>query len=122
MKPIAITEMNGIPIINLDGEVDLYSTDQITTAIRKLVGEEKRNMIIDLKQVPYVDSSGLGSFISNMRFLKDQDGDLKFIHPTEKVINLLRLTKLNTILEIYDSAEEALQKFAEPAAAHSDMR
>jgi len=108
---ITLTEQDGIPIIKLSGEIDLYNSNQITKAISDLMEQEKTKMVIDLDQVSYIDSSGLGTFIGNLKKLTQAGGGLKFVNVSESMHKLFELTNLTTYLEFHGTPEEAIAAF-----------
>jgi len=100
-----------IVILSIVGEIDLYNAPEIKDIINKLIEDRNYNVIIDLEQVSYIDSSGIGALISSLSNLKKYQGGLKIINVFASVKKVFELTKLTSFFEIYDSEEEALRHF-----------
>ena len=80
--------------------------------LHKLIEEDKKNVVIDISGVKFMNSSGLGMLIGGLTTLKKADGVLKLACVTDKIESLLIITKLITIFDSYDSVDEAVQAFA----------
>jgi len=86
-------------------------------AIRCLVGEGKTKILLNLAAVTHIDSSGLGELISSHITLKDKGGEIKLVHLTERLRELMVITKLLTVFDVYDDESEALAAFASTTPA-----
>jgi anti-sigma B factor antagonist len=100
-----------IVILDIAGEIDLYNAPEIKDIINKLIEEKKFNVIINLDQVSYIDSSGIGALISSLSNLKKYQGGLKIINVFASVRKVFELTKLTSFFEIYDLEDEAVNAF-----------
>jgi len=100
-----------IVILDISGEIDLYNAPEIKDIINKLIEQKKYNVIINLKDVTYIDSSGIGALISSLSNLKKYQGGLKIINVFASVKKVFELTKLTSFFEIYDSEDEALNSY-----------
>ncbi|HOJ50793.1 MAG TPA: STAS domain-containing protein [Spirochaetota bacterium] len=103
---------NDVVILDINGEIDLYNAPDIKDTIKNLIDSGKRQVIINLEKVSYIDSSGIGVLISSLSNLKKVGGALKIINVYASVKKVFELTKLTSFFEIYDSEEEALKTFA----------
>jgi len=101
---VTILDMNGAVRIG-EGSVALRD------AIRRLAEEGKKKMLLNLAGVSYVDSSGIGELIANYTTVKRQGGQLKLLNLTDRIQNLLVITKLLTVFDSYDNETEALKSF-----------
>ena len=79
--------------------------------LHKFLDEGKKNVVLDLSQVTFMNSSGLGMLISGLTTMKKGDGHLKLAGTTEKIQSLLVITKLTTIFESYETLDEAVKSF-----------
>jgi len=86
---------------------------EFNNTIRKYLNEGKKNIIVDLSGVSYVNSSGMGMLIRNYTTVINSGGKLKLAAINEKMRGLLSITKLNRIFEIYNSVNEAVDSFSE---------
>jgi len=87
------------------------ATIALHTAIRCLVEEGKTQVLLDLARVTHIDSSGLGELISSHVTLNNKGGALKLIHLTERLRELMTVTKVLPVFEVYDDEPEALASF-----------
>ncbi|NLV68390.1 MAG: STAS domain-containing protein [Spirochaetes bacterium] len=100
-----------VVILDISGEIDLYNAPEIKDIVNKLIDQKKYNVIINLKEVTYIDSSGIGALISSLSNLKKYQGGLKIINVFASVKKVFELTKLTSFFEIYDSEYEAVKAF-----------
>jgi anti-sigma B factor antagonist len=104
--------VEGVSILDLSGKIVLGEGDvQIKDRIRDLLADGQRRILLNLADVGYIDSAGLGAIISCYTTAKREGGQLKLVHLTKKVQDLLAITKLITVFETYDSEKEALESF-----------
>jgi anti-sigma B factor antagonist len=109
---IKVTERYEAVILELKGNVmGGDDTKDFNELLHKLIDEEKKNVIVDLSDVKFMNSSGLGMLIGGLTTMKKANGHLKLARVTEKIESLLIITKLITIFEFYDSVEEAVKSF-----------
>jgi anti-sigma B factor antagonist len=103
-----ITEKNGITILNLNGKImGGPEATEINEKINQLIDSDNKKIIIDLVNVDWMNSSGLGILIGAVTVLKNSDGCLCLINVSDRIKNLLRITKLDTVFNIYDNFDEA---------------
>jgi anti-sigma B factor antagonist len=107
-----VSEKYNAVIIELKGNVmGGDDTKEFNELLHKLIDEGKKNVIVDLADVKFMNSSGLGMLISGLTTMKRENGSLKLVKVTEKIESLLIITKLITIFESHDSIEEAVKSF-----------
>ena len=85
---------------------------EFSELLHQYVTEGKKNIIIDLSEVKFMNSSGLGMLISGLTTMKKEGGNLKLANVTDKIQSLLLITKLVTIFESYDSIDEAVKSYS----------
>jgi len=84
---------------------------EFSELLHQFVQEGKKNIIVDLSEVKFMNSSGLGMLISGLTTMKKEGGNLKLANVTDKIHSLLLITKLVTIFESYDSLDEAIKSY-----------
>ena len=89
------------------GEGDVLLREEIT----KLLGEEKKSLVLDLGGISYMDSAGVGELVSVYTSVKNRGGELKLSCLTKKIKDLLQITQLMTIFDTYESTQEAISAF-----------
>ena len=101
-----------ITVLDLRGEVRIgEGSIALRDAIRNLTAAGKKKMLLNLAGVSYIDSSGIGELIANYTTVSRQGGQLKLLKLTDRVQNLLVITKLLTVFDTYDDEAEALKSF-----------
>jgi len=101
-----------VTILDLRGEVRIgEGSIALRDAIRNLTAEGKKKLLLNLAGVSYIDSSGIGELIANYTTVTRQGGQLKLLKLTDRVQNLLVITKLLTVFDAYDDEAEALKTF-----------
>jgi anti-sigma B factor antagonist len=108
---ISESAREGVTILSLKGRI----TSGETAAVREKVDQEiaagHLNIILDLSHVEYVDSTGLGALVICYTSLKRQGGALKLVNPNKRNIELLALTKLYTVFEVFTEQQDAVNSF-----------
>jgi anti-sigma B factor antagonist len=101
-----------VTILDLRGEVRIgEGSIALRDAIRNLASAGKKKLLLNLAGVSYIDSSGIGELIANYTTVSRQGGQLKLLKLTDRVQNLLVITKLLTVFDAYDDEAEALKSF-----------
>jgi anti-sigma B factor antagonist len=101
-----------VTILDLDGAVRIgEGAIALRNAIRHLVEEGKQKILLNLGGVNYMDSTGIGELIANYTTISRGGGQLKLLNLTDKIQNLLVITKLLTVFDVYESESEALNSF-----------
>jgi anti-sigma B factor antagonist len=109
---IASREVDGVVVLDLSGRITLgEGSVQLRDAIRGLIGQGKKNVLLNMGEVNYIDSSGLGELVSAYTTAKNQQAEVKLLKLTRKVHDLLQLTKLYTVFDIKDDEASAIASF-----------
>jgi len=114
MAHLTINERNAgnVTILDLSGRITIgEGSVQLREAVRRLLEQGNKNLLIDLGAVDYVDSSGIGELVSCYTTTKNQGGQLKLLNLTKKIKDLLSITKLLTVFESYDNEADAVRSF-----------
>jgi len=109
---IASREVDGVTVLDLGGQIILgEGSVQLREAMRDLMSKGIKNILLNLGNVNYIDSSGLGELVSAFTTAKNQSAELKLLSLTKKVHDLLQITKLYTVFDIYDDEASAIASF-----------
>ena len=101
-----------VTILDLSGEVRIGdSSVALRDSIRTLADQGKKKVLLNLGGVKYIDSTGIGELIANYTTISRQGGQLKLLNLTDRVQNLLVITKLLTVFDSFDNEAEALKSF-----------
>ena len=101
-----------VTILDLSGEVRIgEGAVSLRDSIRNLADQGKKKVLLNLAGVKYMDSTGVGELIANYTTVTRQGGQLKLLNLTDRIQNLLVITKLLTVFDSYDNEAEALKSF-----------
>jgi len=103
-----ISKQGQFTIVQLKGDVDLYYSPKARQAILDNLNK-KQNVLVDLSQVTYIDSSGVASLVEGYQLAKDYNLDFGLIGVSEAAINVLQLARLDQVFPIYGSLDERLK-------------
>jgi anti-sigma B factor antagonist len=102
-----------VTVLDMSGKITIgEGSVALRTAIRRLLEEGKKRILLNLASVSYIDSSGIGELVSSYTAInKEEGGQLKLLNLTQKIKDLLTITKLLTVFDVYDNEAEALNSF-----------
>ena len=105
-------QVDGITIIDLSGRITLGEGSVVLRdTIRDSVGQGVKKILLNLGDVTYIDSSGIGELVSAYTTVRNQGGELKLLNLTKKVHDLLQITKLYTVFDVKDDEASAIGAF-----------
>ena len=106
-------QVDGVTILDCSGRITLgEGSVQLRDAVRDLLAKGSKQILLNLGEVTYIDSSGIGELVSAYTTVKNQGGDLKLLNLTKKVHDLLQITKLYTVFDVKDDEASAIASFA----------
>ena len=110
---ISERQVGDITVLDMDGKITIgEGSVALRTAVRRLLEEGKKKILLNLAKVGYIDSSGIGELVSSYTAIgKEDGGQLKLLNLTQKLQDLLTITKLLTVFDVYESEDEALASF-----------
>ena len=108
---ISESSREGVVILALKGRLTAGESTAIREKVDQAIAAGHLNIIFDLTHVDYVDSTGLGGMVICYTTLKKQGGALKLVNPNKRNVELLALTKLHTIFEVYVEVQDAVNSF-----------
>lgn len=102
-----------VAIIELQGEMDVYTTPQAKEVMLSLLEKGYHHLIVDLQRTEYLDSTGLGMLVGTLKRLREQGGDLHLVAPSPRVRRLLEITRLVHVFPIDATEQEATEKLTQ---------
>ena len=114
---LSTRDVNGVTIIDLSGRIVFGDEAAMLRDKVKSIIPTNSRVILNLSQISYIDSGGIGTMVSLFTSARAAGGDIKLVNLTKRVGDLLQITKLITIFETYDSENQALQAFTQKAAS-----
>jgi anti-sigma B factor antagonist len=105
-------EVGKVTILDLRGRITLgVEIEDLRGAVRNLVAKDQKKIILNLAEVDYIDSSGVGELVGCFTTVRNADGELKLLHLSKKVHDVLHVTKLYTVFDIRDDEFNAVKSF-----------
>ena len=105
-------QVNGVTIVDCSGRITLgEGSVTLRDTVRELLGKTNKKILLNLGDVNYIDSSGIGELVSAYTTVKNQGGELKLLNLTKKVHDLLQITKLYTVFDVKDDEAAAVKSF-----------
>ncbi|MEZ5308610.1 MAG: STAS domain-containing protein [Pyrinomonadaceae bacterium] len=114
MSELKISERQAgdVTILDMSGKVTIgEGSVALRNTVRRLLGEGKKSILLNLADVDYVDSSGIGELVYSYTTVQNSGGSLKLLKLTQKIQDLLAITKLLTVFDTFDDEGEALASF-----------
>lgn len=109
---ISERQAGDVTILDLSGKITLgEGSVALRSTIRRLLGEGKNKLLLNLGSVGYIDSSGIGELVSSFTAVNKESGQLKLLNLTQKIQDLLAITKLLTVFDVFDDEGEALGSY-----------
>jgi anti-sigma B factor antagonist len=113
-----IRQVDSITVIDVSGRITLgEGCTQLRQMIRDLLSKGGKSILLNLADVTYIDSSGIGELVSAFTAVSNQGGQLKLLNLTKKVHDLLQITKLYTVFDVHDDEAKAIASFEKAAGA-----
>jgi anti-sigma B factor antagonist len=109
---VSSRQVNGVTVVDMMGRITLGEGSVVLRdTIRDLLGKGEKKILLNLGNVTYIDSSGIGELVSAFTSVRNQGGELKLLNLTKKVHDLLQITKLYTVFDIRDDETAAVGAF-----------
>ena len=106
-------QMGDVTIVDLTGQIKLGEGSSILRdTVKDLLGKGRKKILLNLGDINYIDSSGIGELVSAFTSVRNQGGELKLLHLTKKVHDLLQITKLYTVFHVLDDEAAAVTAFS----------
>lgn len=100
-----------IPVLRLSGELDLGSVPEVRKAIRAFIEEGQVRFLINLTELSFIDSSGLGVLVGGLARVRERQGEIKLVCANRRIIRVFEMTRLTQLFEIYDTDDAAADAF-----------
>lgn len=99
-------EVSGTPVLEVQGEVDVYTAPKLKSRILNLIDNQKYNLIIDLNGVDFMDSSGLGVLVGGLKRVGPHQGAITLVLNRPNILKIFKITGLDKVFKIYGNVEE----------------
>jgi anti-sigma B factor antagonist len=109
---ISQRQVGDVTVLDVSGKITIGVGDvQVRDAVHMALGSGARNLVLNLKNVTTIDSAGVGELVSAYTTVTNRGGKLKLVNLPSKVNDILQITQLITVFEVYDGEQEALESF-----------
>ena len=113
---VIVRLVDSVTIMDVSGRITLgEGCTQLRELIREQLSKGNKNVLLNLGDVSYIDSSGIGELVSSYTAVSNQGGSLKLLNLTKKVQDLLQITKLYTVFDVHDDEAKAISSFSASA-------
>ena len=97
-----------VTIVAVGGEIDVYTAPKLRDKVTELVGEGHYQLVIDMENVEFLDSTGLGVLVGGLKRVRAHEGSLRLVCTQERILKIFRITGLTKVFPIHASVDEAL--------------
>jgi anti-sigma B factor antagonist len=104
------TTEDGLTVITVEGEIDVYTAPRLREKLIDLVNKGKFHLLVDMEKVEFLDSTGLGVLVGGLKRVRAHDGSLELVCTQERILKIFRITGLTKVFGIHDSIAEAEEK------------
>ena len=110
---ISTRQVDGVNIVDCSGRITLGEGSVVLRdQVKDLLGKGQKKILLNLGDVNYIDSSGIGELVSAYTTVRNQGGELKLLNLTKKVHDLLQITKLYTVFEVFEDEAAAVRSYS----------
>jgi anti-sigma B factor antagonist len=109
MVTINVKTENSATIVQMDGEVDLYSSSEVREILLKLIQDQTTIIIVDFERVSYIDSSGVATLVEGLQEMGKYSGILRLTNLPDMVRQVFELSSLDKVFEIHDTVQDAMK-------------
>ncbi len=114
-----VRQAGDVAVVDLAGRITLgEGSGLVRNTIKDLLNSGKKNILLNLKDVTYLDSAGLGEVVGAYASVTNAQGNIKLLHPQGKVRDVLQVTKLYTVFVSFEDEQEALRSFVSAASGN----
>ena len=111
-------QVGGVTIVDISGRIELgEESAALRDLVRDLLSKGHKQILLNLGDVHYIDSAGLGSLVSAAASMRKQEGELKLLNLTNKVTNVMQITRLYTVFDIMNDEAVGVESFGQSTAA-----
>ena len=114
---IEVREVGSITVLDVSGESSIMDGTALQQTIKGLLQKGKRLFILNLEGLKHLDSFGLGQMVASFISVRDHKGGIKVVHPTSAIRKLFRYTRVDSVLQVVPTIEEAVQELQKVAAS-----
>lgn len=107
---LEVSEQDGWSVMQVGGEIDVATAPRLRERLIKLVNEERFRIVVDLEDVDFIDSTGLGVLIGARKRVRTHDGDVKLVCTEPRIVKVFEITGLDQVFQIHSSVSDAVAR------------
>lgn len=111
MLEINVLKLAQIPVIEAQGRIDSMNANELGEVLQHTLDHEGSQIVLDLSGVDYMSSAGVRELVSALKKARRNNGDMRIAQPTERVMDILEMSGLDTIVQVYASRDEAAKSY-----------
>jgi anti-sigma B factor antagonist len=104
---ISSADRGDVTVVHVAGEIDVYTAPVLRERLDEQIAG-RRHLVVDLQGVTFMDSTGLGVLVGRLKLVRVQDGTLKLVCTSERILKVFAITGLDKVFQIFDSTDDAL--------------
>lgn len=108
---VEIGEESGYAVVTVSGEVDVSNASRLRDGLDRVLATGRSQLVVDLQQVGFMDSTGLGVLVGRLRVVRARRGSMRLVCSEPRLLRVLSITHLDTVCPLHDSVEEAVAAF-----------
>jgi anti-sigma B factor antagonist len=105
---LAHSNKDGIEIVDVEGEIDVYTAPRLRELLIELVNKKNYQLIVNMERVEFLDSTGLGVLVGGLKRVRAHDGSLDLVCTQERILKIFRITGLTKVFGIHESVDQAI--------------
>ena len=105
-----VSERDGVAVLAVRGEVDVYTAPRLREQLVELVSQGKHRIVVDLEGVEFLDSTGLGVLVGGLKRVRTHDGDLLLVCTQHRILKVFEITGLTKVFSIHASVDDAVKE------------
>ena len=105
---IASESRGGVTVVHVGGEIDVYTAPMLREHLDEHISHGRHRLVVDLEDVPFMDSTGLGVLVGRLKLVRVNDGTLRLVCSSERILKVFSITGLDKVFQIFASLDDAL--------------
>ena len=105
---ISSESRGGVTVVHVGGEIDVYTAPMLREHLDEHIAQGRRHLVVDLEEVPFMDSTGLGVLVGRLKLVRVNKGTLSLVCSSERILKVFSITGLDKVFQIFASLDDAL--------------
>jgi anti-sigma B factor antagonist len=110
---VSTSDRGKLTVVHVGGEIDVYTAPLLREALDKQVAAGRAHLVVDLEDVTFMDSTGLGVLVGRLKLVRAQNGSMRIVSSQDRILKVFKITGLDKVFHIHDSVDAATAAAAE---------